>query len=245
MLEFHFVHGFLGSPDDWNLTIKAIDLPESVKIVHHDLLSDFGKMEKNKNPFLSWSCFKAKEWTDSFSEKIFVGYSLGGRLLLHLAPQDFQSLFLIASHPGLTTFREDRIMEDRRWAEKIEFLSWRKWIGEWNKRGIFSQDKIRPDRENKEIFKKEMGEILEFWSLGRQQDRSAFVRQYREKIYWIYGENDLGFKKLRKKMEKLLPGNHIFEIPESGHGVLFDNPQALGEKIGEWFRKKIVYSGPV
>lgn len=239
MLEFHFVHGFLGSPHDWDFTIKAVGFPKSVKIICHDLVSDFRKMKKNKNPFFSWSYFKRKNWTNSFSKKIFIGYSLGGRLLLHLDPDDFQSLFLIGSHPGLSLFRESRLIEDQKWAEKIKTLSWVDWVEKWNQREIFKADRERPDRKDREIFKGEMSEILKFWSLGRQQDRAAFIKQCRERIYWIYGENDLKFKSLAKIVEKLLPKNHIFEIPESGHGVLFDNPQALGKKINECFLKRM------
>ena len=240
LLEIHFVHGFLGSPGDWEFIIKAMDLPDSVKIVRHDLLSDFLKMEKNSNPFFSWSRFKQKEWKNSSSTKFFVGYSLGGRLLLHLDPHCFRALFLIASHPGLSTARENRRIEDQRWAGKIKTFPWEIWLEEWNQQETFSQDKIRPDRRDKEIFKKEMGEILELWSLGRQQDRSAFIKQYRKKIYWTYGENDLKFKNLTESMEKLLPKSHIFETPDSGHGVLFDNPQILGKKFSEWFHKEAI-----
>ena len=241
MLEIHFVHGFLGSPDDWGFTIKAMNLPNSVKIVRHDLLSDFKEMKKGSDPFLSWSRFKHERWIDSLSKRFFVGYSLGGRLLLHLDPGDFQSLFLIASHPGLSRNRENRKIEDQKWAEKIKTLPWDLWVEKWNQRKIFIRDRIRPKRGEKGVLKKEMGEILKFWSLGWQQDRRDFIKQHWEKIYWIYGKNDLKFKNLKGVMEKLLPGNHIFEIPDSGHGVLFDNPQALGKKISEWFHKKAVF----
>ncbi len=234
MLEIHFVHGFLGSPDDWDLTIKAMNLPDSVKIVRHDLLSDFKKMKKDSDPFLSWSRFKHEKWVDSLSKRFFVGYSLGGRLLLHLDPRDFQSLFLIASHPGLLENREDRKIEDQKWAEKTGTLPWEVWVEKWNQREIFIRDKIRLERREKRVFKREMGEILEFWSLGWQQDRSAFIKQYRERIHWTYGENDLKFKNLTGIMEKFLPESHVFEIPDSGHGVLFDNPRALGKKISKW-----------
>ncbi len=239
MLEIHFVHGFLGFPGDWIATIEAMDLPASSKTVTHDLLSDFLRMEKGPDPFLSWSHFKEEQWRDGQKggrlPKFFVGFSLGGRLLLHLNPRHFCGLVLVSSHPGLSTGQEDRRIKDQWWAERVNTFSWEAWLKEWNQQEVFSGDKVRPDRRDKKAFKKEMSETLKFWSLGCQEDRSSFIKQYREKIYWIHGENDLKFKTLRGFMEKLLPESHIFEIPDAGHGVLFDNPQALGEKISEWF----------
>ena len=233
-LELHFVHGFLGSPEDWRPTLEAIGLSNSVKTICHDLYSDFLRIRKDSDPFLSWSRFKQRELKKSLSVKLFVGYSLGGRLLLHLDPQCFHGLILIASHPGLSKNQKDREARDQEWAKKISTVSWRMWLDQWNGREIFNQDRVRPDRGDKEVFKKEMGEILKFWSLGRQKNRSDFIKQYQGRIYWVYGKDDIKFKTLVGFMKKLLPENHIFEVPDSGHGVLFDNPRALGKKINEW-----------
>lgn len=233
-LELHFVHGFLGGPGDWDSTLEATGLSDSVKVIRHNLLSDFLKVEKGSDPFLSWSRFKQKELKGSLSTKLFVGYSLGGRLLLHLDPRCFHGLILVASHPGLSEMRKDRETRDQWWAERIGTVPWETWLEQWNGQEIFRQDGVRPDRRSRETFKKEMGEILKFWSLGRQHSRNDFIKRYRKKIYWVYGKDDIKFRPLVGLMERLLPKSHIFGVPNSGHGVLFDNPGALGGKINEW-----------
>ena len=118
--EWHFYHGFLGEPCDWQEVVNQLEI--------QGLKSENNYLESRN------------------LQKILVGYSMGGRLLMHLKPSLFSKAFLIGSHPGLSQGRDRRQDRDRYWAEMLENGKANEWLETWNNQEVFANDKIRPQR---------------------------------------------------------------------------------------------------
>ncbi len=236
--EIHFFHGFLGEPSDWDSVLNFIpDTWKSVKIYKHDLSKDCERIESLT--FETWAHAIEGEWgsvlSPQFSEtpqRILVGYSLGGRLCLHIKPEFYCHLFLIAAHPGLKTGLVERAEQDQIWAESLLTEDPEVWLERWNRQLVFSQDLLRPKRclKERQFF---WSQVLMGFSLSRQKNLANKILTHKNKIHWLVGEKDLNYQNLKKSMQILLGENHVVEITDAGHGVLFDQPELLSKAIFE------------
>src|SRR3989338_4075081 len=122
------VHGFLGQSSDWD-SIKK-NLPQ-LNFVAEELFS-----EKESIGIAAIHKFQGK--------KIFLGYSLGGRLglqILKKTPELFDHYIFLSTNPGLQVSdldgRKKRIINDEKWSEKITERNWADFLKEWNAQSVF------------------------------------------------------------------------------------------------------------
>jgi len=117
-----FLHGFLGSPEDWenlNLPGKFLTLPG-----HHGRPLDLSLLEK-----------EIPERTT------LIGYSLGGRLAMHFAwqfPERIERLIILSANPGLEEGREERMAWDEKWAGLLETEGMGRFVKKWYEQPLFS-----------------------------------------------------------------------------------------------------------
>ncbi len=229
--HIHFFHGFLGEPKDWEDVVRGLDLQAEIHC--HSLLSDF-----KGQTFSQWAQAKKKEYDLLGGRHFFVGYSLGGRLLMHLDLEPSNKVLLIGSHPGLIEGHEKRLLSDQSWIEKSHQISKEDWLEQWNGQEVFQKDQIRPKRSfSNESFLTWM-KILSQWSLAKQERRDAWLKEHASQVYWCCGENDKKFEELKKKrLQPILPQDHLFSLPGAGHGVIFDAPGGVARLINKVFLK--------
>jgi pimeloyl-ACP methyl ester carboxylesterase len=229
--HIHFFHGFLGEPKDWKDVIAALDL--KAEIHNHSLLDDF-----KGQTFSQWAQMKKKQRDSLGGRHFFVGYSLGGRLLMHLDLESSDKVLLIGSHPGLIKGHENRLSSDQGWIERSQELSPQAWLKQWNDQEVFQKDRRRPVRNfDRESFLTWM-KILSQWSLSKQECRDSWFKQNSSQVYWCCGENDKKFEELKKmRLQPILPSTHLFSLPGAGHGVIFDSPGELARVINKVFIK--------
>ncbi len=231
-IEVHFVHGFLGKPIDWAPVIKSMPQSPHLQFVFHNLVELYKGLDQDKSLFAVGQRLSLN-LTKSQSKKIVIGYSLGGRVLLHLLPNCYHKMLLIGTHPGLLSGVEERRKRDQEWAQKGFELSQKEWLQLWDQQKIFENDKTRPVRNfSQETFKTWLS-IIEDWSLASQPDKRQYMSDNSENIYWSCGEADRKFVSLASEIAKVLPKTHISLVEGAGHGVVFDQPMALTNKISE------------
>ncbi len=228
-LEIHFFHGFLGQPEDWDSTIASLTLPR-VETQTHSLVDLYHGLNQDRSLLAAAQKIQS-DFLTSANKKMLVGYSLGGRLLMHLNPESFDAMLLLGSHPGLIDNREQRQRSDSQWVEKAEHLSQSDWLEEWNQQDVFSSDRNRPHRQFTDSVFQAYIQILQAWSVARQQDFRETLQRHGHKIFWACGEEDKKYRALANELEDLLPNEHVFVIPDSGHGILFDQPQEVARAV--------------
>lgn len=223
-------HGFLGNPSDWEGVREC--LISDVNFSAASLLSDLKNITGDLG-FTSWAKYKNEYISKNQRKKILVGYSLGGRILMHLDLSSVDGVILIGSHPGLCEGRDVRLAQDQKWIAKADKISQEQWLQQWNGQPVFNKDQVRPSRSFLDDEFRAWLKIMDHFSLGRQKPIYSRLREYKDKIFWICGEEDSKFMALKERMEEELGASHIFTIPQAGHGVIFDNPQAVAEIVDQ------------
>jgi len=169
-IELIFLHGFLGSPLDWEKTISYLPAHYSCRVPD---LADGTQI--NFSPL-----------------SVLIGYSMGGRIALQMPPAC--GLVLIGAHFGLTNEpeRRKRREEEERLCihlkrDPIDFIDW------WYRQPLFStlplNDELRKRRESIDFT--QHAQLFEWFALSKQP---LFIPP--PSALLLYGENDKKYANL-------------------------------------------------
>ena len=161
--EIFALHGFLGSPSDWQLLEKAFP---KAKLHAVDLFD-----KRYSQSLIDWAKSFNESAKQSNGKRILIGYSLGGRLALHALldnPSLWSAAILISANPGLKSEQErsDRLASDSRWASRFLIESWDVLLDDWNKQPIFANDSFSFQRCEKDFSRAQLAEALEVGRLA-------------------------------------------------------------------------------
>lgn len=170
-----FLHGFLGSPQDFlpvcsylpRCTCIGISLPGH-----------------NNTPF-------TPHFTIPLPRFHLIGYSLGGRIALQKFRHQAESLTLISTHPGLHTEEEKkmRLQSDQAWADLLLQLPIDEFLHRWYDQSVFKP--FKPDLSmRREHNVQDLAQVLMHYSLAKQERFDIDT--------CIVGERDEKFRALYK-----------------------------------------------
>jgi len=181
---------------------------------------------------LSFSLYKNKK-----GKRLFVGYSLGGRIglsVLKAHPALFDHYVFVSVNPGFKDSdkpsREQRLLSDANWADKLSPDNWDVFLKEWNAQPVLSESVAEPERNLSDYDVSKLKDSLTRWSLGSQPDYSDLIEKYKNKITWVVGAKDLKFVTLAEQLKQKNAIDSYLKI-ESGHRIPFDSPKKLSEII--------------
>ncbi len=175
------LHGFLGQSADFyqfkqNLPIQYHLIVPDIFLNDIFDLTNFESVADQINEFV----------LQQPGKKIFIGYSLGGRIGLHVMkkyPNLFDQWVFLSTHPGLVTDAEklQRIQNDHQWADKLNRMPWSNFMNEWNNQAVFL-NQTEPIRDPKLFNKNQLTKALLNLSLGQQADMSSVIQLNQKKI---------------------------------------------------------------
>lgn len=235
MTRFVALPGFLGRPEDFSGLREALlsGHPEvDFQIV--DIVSTL--TATTKKSFQDWAKkFNQSQKGAHVERNILLGYSLGGRLALHAAydkPGLWDEVVLISAHPGLisTEEKEERLMQDSKWAEKLANLPWQEVLTLWNEQPVFVGSKT-PGREDLESRRKELSQIMVNWSLAKQDFAGEKLVNLKPKLHWYAGERDIKYVELFRHLKAEGFIEDMSVIPGAGHRIIFDKPKDLADQL--------------
>ncbi|MFV0416573.1 MAG: alpha/beta fold hydrolase [Chthoniobacterales bacterium] len=241
------VHGFMGSPYDWDAFVKACPAGSRIDAV---VLPGHGSQPEAVGHFES----AADALADFFSKKsppeTLIGYSLGGRLALAAACRIFvKNLVLVSSTAGLqdNDERRQRTGADAKLAKKLAVSkspeAFQKFLRSWWGQPLFASLGGHPDILKKlfsdrlEHSSESLAEVLEKWSSGRQEPLWEKLPDLKSRVYFLAGEKDQKYTELAKKMAALCSGGDYKIFPDVGHSLHVEAPQKLADFL------KIIFSG--
>lgn len=237
-MNLYAVHGFLGSSKDWQtVSFHSIN---SLKSFHPiDLFNDinsvksFDQWAKNFNELIEKEHIKLK----AESKPVVLGYSLGGRLLLHALEQNYNlyaAAIFISTNLGLTCEKEkkERLANDLKWKNRFLSESWDTLMKEWNNQPVFKGFEkdlfIRREEVNS---RKNLADALDIWSIARQKHFKSLLESWSIPILWIIGSEDEKYFNEALKIKFLHQKSKIWIAEECGHRVPWQNQKAFIKTI--------------
>jgi len=167
-----------------------------------------------------------------------AGYSMGGRLALHLAlarPERVERLILISASPGIAdpAEREVRRRADEELAEEIERSSIQAFAARWARTPALAgqpasiEETARQDR----LRNSPAGLARALRGLGTGALPSLWDRlsELGMPTTLIVGERDRKFREIAERMAAAMPGATVEVVPGAGHAVHLEAPREVAE----------------
>jgi 2-succinyl-6-hydroxy-2,4-cyclohexadiene-1-carboxylate synthase len=167
------------------------------------------------------------------------GYSMGGRVALHVAlaaPQRVSRLILVASSPGIEDDgeRAERRRADRKLAEEMERIPFEEFIERWRTQPLFAADPpevgalARTDQRRNRPHA--LAAAMRGIGTGEMQPLWSRLAELHMPVTVLVGDRDVKYYALGRRMVELLSHGELIVVP-GGHGLPLENPAALVEAL--------------
>ena len=175
-----------------------------------------------------------------------LGYSMGGRVALHLARafpwREGDRLVLVSASPGIADARErDRRREaDEALARKIdEAESAEAFYSEWRKIPLIATQERQPSPWRERLLARRAAAEKSVWAAHLRGLGTGTLPPLWEKLgeipapetLLVVGEEDEKFRRLAERMRAAIPRSRVEIIPECGHSPHLENPAAFARAL--------------
>lgn len=228
-LSFLFLHGFLGAAGDGEALRRAFRAPPLQWQAW-----DLPTFTPSIDDMDSWAA-QVEPQVRSLRLRRFVGYSMGGRLGLHLLkrnPDAFDEWFFVSTNPGLSDPEERSVRRaaDEAWARRFEDPADEAVLGDWNAQPVFQGGRVEPDRSSRMAQREIWARCLRRWSLAEQQDFRPLLQREARRIHWVVGAKDVKFMSLAETLEKE-QGLRVHRVRGAGHRLVQEAPSELARLL--------------
>lgn len=172
----------------------------------------------------------------------YLGYSMGGRMLLHAALQDtvgeIRSLILIGATAGIESAQERAVRkaEDDRRAARVLELGTPAFVNEWLQSPMFAG--LTPDTSHQvkryENAADGLAASLRNRGTGSQASLWEHLHLLRMPVLVIAGTTDQKFTAIGQRMVEMIGTNARFVNIEGGHAVHLENPAVTAAVVASW-----------
>jgi len=233
------LHGFGGTHRAWDGVVARLDqeryLPRALDLPGH------GDAAEAERPITFASCVE-HVLARSPERSVLGGYSLGGRIALHVAlaaPERVSRLVLVSTTAGIedASDRAERSASDHRLADELEHGGWAgfdSFIERWRTQPLFAdephevgvlaredQRRNRPDALAAVLRGVGTGEMNPLWEMLPKLTMPVTV---------LVGDLDAKFQALGKRMVEMLSDGELV-IAHGGHGLRLENPAAVADAL--------------
>ncbi|WP_320822161.1 2-succinyl-6-hydroxy-2,4-cyclohexadiene-1-carboxylate synthase [Reinekea sp.] len=227
-----FIHGFLGSPDEWRGVVDALAERFSC------LLLTLPECDHQGQPLRTWDTLIAaceRRWSALLPARFtLVGYSLGGRIAQALCQNwldRLEAVVLEGAHPGLTTEleRRQRLQQDHQWSHCLRTTPLTEALVLWYRQPVFAglsaQQRADLVKLRSGLDGERMADLLLAASLAGQPDYWTALAQLPVPLLYISGALDTKFCALAEQLAKHRPGLDRQQLPDSGHNCHHNAPK--------------------
>ena len=177
-----------------------------------------------------------------------VGYSMGGRLALHVAvrlPERTGSLFTIGAHAGLgAEARAARREADEALARRIEAEGVESFVRYWEALPMFGGIARRGPRELAWLHAMRVANTQQGLAASlRGMGAGAMDPLWNElesvacPTSFVAGEQDQTFVAHARRLSESVPGSRLEIVADSGHSVQFEQPDAIVSILAAHLRR--------
>jgi len=177
---------------------------------------------------------------------VLLGYSMGGRIALQLAPRihdRLEALVLVGTHPGLEDdrWRGHRFTGDDELANRILSRGMDWFRSYWATNPIIATQERIPEPAKTAMAQSRsanrphgLAGALRGMGLGVMTPTQEFLGDITVPTLLCVGDEDEKYAELATTMEELLPNAQISRIPGAGHCAHLERPAAAAQAI-RWF----------
>ncbi len=241
------LHGFTGSAATWRDIAPAWDgwRTLAVDLIGHGD-SDAPPDEQRYTMELCVAGLVALLDAMSIARTCVLGYSMGGRVALHLAaaaPERVSALVLEGASPGIddAAERDARVIADRATADGIERNGVAAFIDRWEQVPLFASQKRLPDdvranlRAQRLRNRKEgLANSLRGMGAGAQQPLWSRLHALTMPSLLIAGEDDIKYREMARAMASRMPSARVCIVPGAGHAAHLEQPAVFSERVKEF-----------
>uniref|UniRef100_A0A0D9YU57 Mandelate racemase/muconate lactonizing enzyme C-terminal domain-containing protein n=1 Tax=Oryza glumipatula TaxID=40148 RepID=A0A0D9YU57_9ORYZ len=262
-----FLHGFLGTSEDWVPMMKAlspsarviaVDLPghgES-EILQHDV-ENSNQISFSVQSVADLLLKLIRNITDG--AVVVVGYSMGARIALHMALNQNHKIsgaVIISGSPGLRdeASKRRRSAIDRSRAHFLSSCGLENFLETWYSAKMWASLREHPKFDSlvrtrmKHNNIKALSKVLADSSTGTQKSLWEDLKHLKSPLLIVAGEKDPKFKEISQQMCREIRKHKDREsdglcemiiIPDSGHAVHVENPLPLVRAIRKFLVRDI------
>ena len=219
-----FLHGWLGSPSDFDSITKHMGRRNCVCL----------------------PLPKANSWADGIENLIeklppkchLVGYSMGARVAVGCAllePTRFASLSLACGNPGLgAAERQERRTHDQLVSERLRQVPIETFLRDWYSQDVFkglstsALDSLVSLRLG--LVVERHAKLMTTYSVAEQPDFRTDLDSLEIPKLTIWGERDSKYREILSRVQ----GAEQLEIPDCGHAVPFEKPRIFAEAVSNF-----------
>jgi len=246
------LHGFTGSCDTWSTFVSslgrhfqmiAVDLPGHG---HSDTPADLQRfrMERAGRDLLA---LLDRLGMDRIS---LLGYSMGGRLALHVAlaaPARIRALVLESATPGIpdSADRAARRKADEDLAMVLECEGLEPFVDRWERQSLFASQTRLPAAIRKQLRGQRLGnnpiglaQSLRGAGAGVQEPLWEQLSAVYQPTLVITGADDAKYRQIGREMAEALPAASFVVIPNAGHAVHLEQPVAFERHVLQFLKEK-------
>jgi 2-succinyl-6-hydroxy-2,4-cyclohexadiene-1-carboxylate synthase len=230
------LHGFSGTRRAWDGVSARLD-PERYLPLALDL-PGHGQASSQPGPITFESCVAAvlKASPERFS---LCGYSLGGRIALHVAlaaPERISRLVLVSCSPGIEDDgeRAQRRLADIGLADELERIPFEQFVDKWRGQPLFADDPpevaalARADQLRNDPHA--LAKILRGIGTGEMPPLWDRLSELTMPVTFVAGERDAKFRAIGERMVALMPDAELVVIT-GGHVLALESPEELARAL--------------
>ena len=239
-LPIALLHGFTQTAACWGPFSDELATTHSVRAI--DLPGHGGSGEVRANLDQT-----AALVASSIDPSIVIGYSLGGRVALHLAlghPQLVERLVIIGATGGLDSEeeRKQRCVADESLADRLEDIGVDAFLDEWLSQPMFAS--LTAEQSFREVRAKNsaagLASSLRLCGTGTQESLWSRLGELAMPVLVIAGANDEKFTHLGQRLVESIGTNaSIHLVDNAGHSAQLENPAATAAAITDWLSKAL------
>jgi 2-succinyl-6-hydroxy-2,4-cyclohexadiene-1-carboxylate synthase len=230
------LHGFSGTGRAWDGVALQLQRegyrPLAPDLPGHGSASGF-------EPPISFARCARHVLTGAPERFTLCGYSLGGRVALHVAlaqPERVSRLVLVSSTAGIedATERAERRRADRRLARELETAPFEQFIERWRTQPLFAGDPPEVDRLAREDQRRNdplpLAAVLRGIGTGEMEPLWERIGELPMPVTVVAGERDPKFRALGERIVSLVPDGEL-AVLTGGHNLPLESPSALAATI--------------
>ena len=177
-------------------------------------------------------------------EAVWIGYSMGGRVVLHLAlahPELVPRLVLVSTTAGITddAERAARRRGDEALAVEIERDGVAAFVERWLRGPLWAS--LPRERAGVEHRLRNtpagLASSLRLAGTGTQEPLWDRLSEIVSPVLVVTGRGDAKFAAIGAELAKALPAADVAAIDGAGHAVPWEQPDAFVETIDAWLRQ--------